>query len=416
MRFSTGPVIVSMALVVAAGGAAIVRQSIPRGADVAKQLPPPDPSKAGTRFAKVVGWPDGTKPTAASGFAVDAYAAKLDNPRWPYVLSNGDVLVSESTGKATGPNRVVLLRDTNHDGAAEETHALIEGVRQPFGLFLKDKYLYVGATNALLRYPFTPGQTKISAAPSKLLDLPVGDFNYHWTRDVVASADGSKLFISVGSGTNVDEEKSDVKEPRRASVLEVNPDGSGMRIFASGLRNPVGLAVNPVSKALWTVVNERDMLGDELVPDYLTSVKEGAFYGWPYSYYGQLEDPRKKGERPDLVAKAIPPDYALGAHVAPLGVLFYQGTALPERYRNGAFVSLHGSWNRTRFSGYKVVFVPFANGQPSGPMEDVLTGFIKNEDTNEVYGRPVGLATLPDGSILVVDDGGNCIWRVHAAK
>ncbi len=189
-----------------------------------------------------------------------------------------------------------------------------------------------------------------------------------------------------------------------------------MRIFASGLRNPVGLAINPVSKALWTVVNERDMLGDELVPDYLTSVKEGAFFGWPYSYYGQLEDPRKKGERPDLVAKAIPPDYALGAHVAPLGVLFYQGTALPERYRNGAFVSLHGSWNRTRFSGYKVVFVPFASGQPSGPMEDVLTGFIKNEDTNEVYGRPVGLATLADGSILVVDDGGNCIWRVHAAK
>ena len=282
MRFSRGPVIVSMALVVAAGGAAIARQSIPRGADVARQLPAPDPSKAGTRFAKVVGWPAGTKPAPASGFAVDAYAAKLTSPRWPYVLPNGDVLVSESTGKATGPNRVVLLRDANKDGVAEETHALIRGVRQPFGLLLKGSSLYVGATNALLRYSFTPGQTQITGAPTKLLNLPVGEFNYHWTRDVVASADGSKLFISVGSGTNVDEEKSDVKEPRRASVLEVNPDGSGMRIFASGLRNPVGLAVNPVSKALWTVVNERDMLGDELVPDYLTSVKEGAFYGWPY--------------------------------------------------------------------------------------------------------------------------------------
>jgi len=416
MRFSTGPVIVSAALLAASGAALVARQSIPRGAEVAKQLPPPTPEKAGTRFAKVVGWPDGIKPTAASGFVVESFAAKLTGPRWPYVLPNGDVLVSESTGKADGPNKVVLLRDANKDGVAEETHTLIAGVRQPFGLLLKDKSLYVGSTNALLRYPFTPGETKITAQPAKLLDLPVGDFNYHWTRDVVASADGSKLFISVGSGTNVDEEKSDVKEPRRASVLEVNPDGSGMRIFASGLRNPVGLALNPVSKALWTVVNERDMLGDELVPDYMTSVKEGAFYGWPYSYYGQIEDPRKKGERPDLVAKAIPPDYALGAHVAPLGILFYQGTALPERYRNGAFVSLHGSWNRTRFSGYKVVFVPFKDGEPSGPMEDVLTGFIKNEETNEVYGRPVGLATLADGSILIVDDGGNCVWRISAAK
>lgn len=391
------------------------QQAIPRGADVAKTLPAP--TTPGTRFAKVVGWPEGGKPTAAvSGFVVEKFAANLNSPRWPRVLANGDVLVAEATGKADGPNRVVLLRDTNKDGVAEETHALITGVRQPFGLLVKGDALYVGATNALLRYPFKIGETKITAAPAKLLDLPVGDFNYHWTRDVVASADGSKLYISVGSGTNVDEEKSDVKEPRRATVLEVDADGSGMRIFASGLRNPVGLAVNPVSKALWTVVNERDMLGDELVPDYLTSVKDGAFYGWPYSYYGQHEDPRKKGERPDLVAKAIPPDYSLGAHVAPLGLLFYTGSALPEKYRNGAFVSLHGSWNRTRFSGYKVVFVPFKDGMPSGPAEDVLTGFIKNEETNEVYGRPVGLAQLTDGSIVVVDDGGDCVWRLRAAK
>jgi len=397
-------------------GAQAQYPAIPRGADVAKQLPPPDPSKAGTRFAKEIGWPEGGAPKAAAGFTVQKFAGTLKSPRWPYVLPNGDVLISESTGKADGPNRVVLLRDTNHDGVADETHDLIVNVRQPFGLLLKGEHLYVGATNALLRFPFAPGQTKISAAGTKLLDLPVGGFNYHWTRDVVASADGTKLFISVGSGTNVDEEKDDVKEPRRATVLEVNPDGTGMRIFASGLRNPVGLAINPASKALWTVVNERDMLGDELVPDYLTSVKDGSFYGWPYSYYGQLEDPRKKGERPDLVAKAIPPDYALGAHVAPLGLHFYQGAAFPARYRNGAFISLHGSWNRTHFNGYKVVFVPFTDGQPSGPMEDVLTGFVKNEATNEVYGRPVGIAMLPDGSLLVVDDAGACVWRVSAAK
>jgi glucose/arabinose dehydrogenase len=414
-----GALAVALAAVVGLGVRAVAQapsSSIPRGADVAKQLPAPTPEKAGTRFAKVVGWPQGAAPKAASGFVVEKFAANLTDPRWPYVLPNGDVLVSESTGKADGPNRVVLLRDANKDGIAEEAHDFITGVRQPFGLLLAGGHLYVGSTNALLRYPFEPGQTRITAAPTRLLDLPVGGFNYHWTRAVVASADGSKLFISVGSGTNVDEEKDDVKEPRRATVLEVNPDGTGMRIFASGLRNPVGLAINPVSKALWTVVNERDMLGDDLVPDYLTSVKEGAFYGWPYSYYGQIEDPRKKGERPDLVAKAIPPDYALGAHVAPLGLHFYEGSAFPERYRNGAFVSLHGSWNRTRFAGYKVVFVPFKDGLPSGPMEDVLTGFIKDEQTNEVYGRPVGIAMLADGSLLVVDDAGNCVWRVSAAK
>jgi glucose/arabinose dehydrogenase len=390
----------------------VARQAIPRGADVAKTLPAP--TTPGTRFAKVVGWPEGARPTAAAGLVVEKFASNLDNPRWAHVLANGDVLVAEATGKADGPNRIVLLRDANTDGVAEEPHALVTGVRQPFGLLVKGSHLYVGATNALLRYPFQVGQTKITAAPTKLLDLPVGEFNFHWTRDVVASADGSKLYISIGSGTNVDEEKSDVKEPRRATVIEVNPDGSGARIFASGLRNPVGLAVHPATGVLWTVVNERDMLGDDLVPDYLTSVKDGAFYGWPYSYFGQHEDPRKKGERPDLVAKAIPPDYSLGAHVAPLGLLFYTGTALPQRYRDGAFVSLHGSWNRTRFSGYKVVFVPFQNGVPSGPPEDVLTGFIKNEDSNEVHGRPVGLAQRADGSLLVVDDGANCVWRVSA--
>jgi len=383
------------------------------GAEIAKVLPPPEPSKAGTRFSKVIGWPEGLTPKAAPGFAVAPYATGLAQPRWLRVLPNGDVLVAESEGKLTAsPNRITLLRDTKKAGKADQRSVLIANVRQPFGMLLKGDVLYVAGSDALWTYPFKVGDTSITSPGKKILDLPTGQYNYHWTRDVVASADGSKLFVSIGSGTNVDEEHDDRNEPRRATVIEVNPDGSGMRIFASGLRNPVGLAVNPESKALWAVINERDMLGDELVPDYMTSVKDGAFYGWPYSYYGQIEDPRKKGERPDLVAKAIPPDMPLGAHVAPLGIAFYGGSGLPDRYKNGAFVSEHGSWNRTRFNGYKVVFVPFSAGMPSGAPEDVLTGFIKDEATNEVYGRPVGIAELADGSLLIADDGGKCIWRV----
>ena len=345
------------------------------------------------------------------------FADKLSSPRWLYVLPNGDVLAAESMGEPDrSPNKVTLLRDADHDGRAEVQTALVEGVRQPFGLLLRGDQLYVANTNALVRFPYHAGETKITAPATKVLDLPAGGYNNHWTRNVVASADGAKLFVSVGSGTNVDEEKEDQKDPRRAAVLEANPDGTGMRVLASGLRNPVGLAIHPETKALWAVVNERDMLGDELVPDYLTSVKEGAFYGWPFSYFGSIEDPRKKGERPDLVAKAIPPDFSLGAHVAPLGLAFYTGDSFPARYRNGAFVALHGSWNRSRFAGYKVVFVPFAQGQPSAPAEDFLTGFIQDENASTVHGRPVGLAILQDGSLLVADDGGNCVWRVSAAK
>jgi len=328
------------------------------GAEVAKQLPAPAPDKAGTKFAKVVGWPKGATPKAAQGFTVNEFAAGLKDPRSLYVLPNGDVLVAESRGEPSrSPNRVTLLRDTDKDGRADTRSVLISNVRQPFGMLLRDDGLYVAATNALLRYPYKPGETTISAGGTKLLDLPAGGYNNHWTRNVIESADKSKLFISVGSGTNVDEEHVDAKDPRRAAVLEVNPDGSNMRVFASGLRNPVGIAIQPESRALWAVVNERDMLGDELVPDYLTEVKEGAFYGWPYAYFGSHVDPRKKGERPDLVAKAVIPDYSLGSHVAPLGLIFYTGSALPERYKDGAFISLHGSWNKTQFAGYKVVFV-----------------------------------------------------------
>ncbi len=392
------------------------QSQIPRGADVAKTLPPPDPAGAGTRFAKEVGW-NGAQPKAAQGFAVSLFADKLSSPRGLYGLPNGDVLVSESDGDPSkSANRITLLRDTDKDGKADERSVLVKNVRQPFGMLLLGDQLYVGASNALMRYPYKEGEKTITAAGTKLLDLPAGLHNNHWTRDVIANADGTKLFISVGSGTNVDEEHVDEKDPRRAAVLEVNPDGTGMRVYASGLRNPVSLALNPQTKAVWTVVNERDMLGDDLVPDYLTSVKEGAFYGWPYSYYGQHVDPRKKGEHPELVAKAIPPDFALGAHVAPLGLVFYQGSMFPERYRGGAFVTLHGSWNRKSFAGYKVIFVPFQNGEPSGPAEDVLTGFIKNEATSEVFGRPVGIEELPDGSLIVADDGANCVWRISAAR
>jgi glucose/arabinose dehydrogenase len=390
---------------------------VPLGSEVAKQLPPADPSKAGTRFAKVVGWPPGTAPQAVGGFTVTLFAEKLSSPRWLLALPNGDVLVAESMGEPDrSPNKVTLLRDADHDGRAELRTPFLQHVRQPFGLLLRGDQLYVGNTNALVRFPYRTGDTKITAPATRVLELPAGGYNNHWTRNVIASADGTKLFVSVGSGTNVDEEQADQKDPRRAAILEVNPDGSGMRIYASGLRNPVGLALHPETQALWTVVNERDMLGDELVPDYLTSVQQGAFYGWPYSYYGSIEDPRKKAERPDLVAKAIPPDFSLGAHVAPLGLAFYTGTSFPARYRNGAFVALHGSWNRTRFSGYKVVFVPFEQGRPSAAAEDFLTGFIQDENASTVHGRPVGLAVLQDGSLLVADDGANCVWRVSASR
>jgi glucose/arabinose dehydrogenase len=390
---------------------------VPVGSEVAKGLPAADPSKAATRFAKVVGWPEGTAPSSVAGFTVTLFAANLSSPRWLYVVPNGDVLVAESMGEPDkSPNTVTLLRDSDQDGRAEVRTTLLQGVRQPFGMLLHGDQLYVANTNALVRYPYRAGDRTITAPATRVLELPAGGYNNHWTRNVVANADGSKLFVSVGSGTNVDEEKEDEKDPRRAAVLDVNPDGTGMRVYASGLRNPVGLAVHPESKELWAAVNERDMLGDELVPDYLTSVKEGAFYGWPYAYFGPIEDPRKKGERPDLVAKTIPPDFSLGAHVAPLGLAFYTGSSFPARYRNGAFVALHGSWNRSRFSGYKVVFVPFQHGEPSAAAEDFLTGFIQDENASTVHGRPAGLALLADGSLLVADDGANCVWRVSAVK
>ena len=378
-------------------------------------LPKPLATKPTANRSKTVGWPAGKAPVPAAGFQVAAFAESLAAPRQLYVLPNGDVLVAENGSAATrragsGAGRITLLRDANHDGKAEVQQVFISGLTTPFGmLLLKDRF-YVGSTDGIYRYPYQTGQTSISGGGEKILDLPTGG---HYTRNLLANADGSKIYVAVGSSSNVDENGVDAKDPRRAAILEINPDGTGMRVFASGLRNPVGVAWATGTRTLWTVVNERDNLGDDLVPDYLTSVKEGAFYGWPYSYFGQNEDPRKKGERPELVAKAIPPDFALGTHVAPLGLTFYDGKMFPQEYRGGAFVGEHGSWNRSVFAGYKVVFIPFQNGRPSGMPQDILTGFIANAADSEVYGRPVGVAVASDGSLLVADDEGNKVWRVE---
>ena len=361
-------------------------------------LPAPFTTPSARNTSKVIGWPKSKMPTPAPGFEVSLFAENLDNPRQAYVLPNGDILVVEATrewpGRADRPdksaNRITLFRDTNGDGKPDIRETFLTGLNMPHGMTVLGNWFYVGNTD--------------------------GPIDGHYTRNLLADPSGKKLYVAVGSASNVDEENVWEKDQRRAGILEINPDGSGMRIFANGLRNPVGMDWEPQTKTLWTVVNERDLLGDDLVPDYLTSVKEGAFYGWPFSYFGQNEDPRKKGQRPDLVAKAIKPDYALGSHTAALGLAFYQGKSFPERYRGGAFIGMHGSWNRSKMVGFKVAFVPFANGKPAGPIEDILTGFIADESKFEAYGRPVGVTVAPDGSLLVADDSGGKVWRVTAKK
>jgi glucose/arabinose dehydrogenase len=424
----TGRAGVESADPVAAGRAITGRDVGPK-----PQLPPPDPARSGTKFAKVIGWTRDGAPQAPDGFAVTLFAANLQNPRWLHVLPNGDVLVAESRTEAPerlpaevrkeleaagtfGPsaNRISRLRDKDGDGRAETRETFLEGLNRPFGMLALGNRFYVANTDALLRYPFDSARGRVTGQGRKILDLPAGGYNNHWTRNVIASRDGSKLYVTVGSGTNVDEERVDRKDPRRAAVLEVNPDGSGMRVFASGLRNPNGLDWEPATGALWTAVNERDELGDDLVPDYITSVREGAFYGWPFAYWGPNEDPRLKGEAPELVAKAIAPDFATGAHTASLGLVFGGGLRFPDRYQNGAFIGQHGSWNRSRLTGYRVAFVPFENGRPSGTMEDFLGGFIADSAKGAVWGRPVGLAVAADGALLVADDAGNRIWRIAA--
>jgi glucose/arabinose dehydrogenase len=384
-------------------------------------------------IAPAKGWPAGGKPAAAKGMSVSAFATKLDHPRWIYVLPDGDILVAETNAppkpedskgikgwlmklmmKRAGAgvpsaNRITLLRDSDGNGVVETRTVFLDGLNSPFGMVLIGNDFYVADTDAVLRFPYTRGETQIKAPGVKVVDLPAGPINHHWTKNLISSRDGSKLYVTVGSNSNVGENGID-KEHGRAAIWEVDLKTGEHRIFASGLRNPNGLAWEPYSGALWTVVNERDELGNDLVPDYLTSVTDGGFYGWPYSYYGPHVDTRVEPQRPDLVAKAIKPDYALGSHVAALGLAFSKDNALPTRFKNGMFIGEHGSWNRKPFSGYKVVFVPFSNAKPMGNPIDVLTGFLSTN--GDAFGRPVGVALDKRGALLVADDVGNAIWRV----
>ena len=407
------------------------------GMGASPTLPQPVSSLIPTvNIAPAEGWPAGVMPVPMAGLSVTALASGLEHPRWVYVLPNGDVLVAESNappkpedgrgikgwimkkvmGRAgagvPSANRITLLRDADGDGRAETRTVFLENLNSPFGMALVGKDFYVANSDAVVRFPYEAGQTRISAAPVKVLDLPGGPINHHWTKNIIASPDGSKLYVTVGSNSNVGERGVEA-EAGRAAIWELDPKTGSHRVLASGLRNPNGMGWAPGSGALWTVVNERDEIGSDLVPDYLTLVKDGAFYGWPYSYYGQNVDTRVKPPRPDLVATAVSPDYALGSHVAPLGMAFSEGNALPPALSSGVFVGEHGSWNRKPHSGYKVVFVPFALGKPSGLPVDVLTGFLTAE--GKAYGRPVGVAMDRRGALLVADDVGNVIWRVSAA-
>jgi glucose/arabinose dehydrogenase len=397
-------------------------------------LPEPDPSLIPTvNIAPAVGWVDGEMPVAPPGFTVNAFARGLDHPRWLYVLPNGDVLVAETNapprpedytgirgwimkrimknaGAATpSANRITLLRDGDGDGRAETKSTFLENLNSPFGMVLVGSDFYVANTDAVVHFPYDGDETTITEPGREVADLPAGPINHHWTKNVIASRDGSRLFVTVGSNSNVAENGME-HEVNRAAILEIDPRTGRTRLFASGLRNPNGLDWQPETGALWTAVNERDEIGSDLVPDYMTSVEDGGFYGWPYSYFGQHVDTRVEPPRPDLVEQAIVPDYALGAHTASLGLVFYDADLFPERYQGGAFVGQHGSWNRDPLSGYKVIFVPFEGGEPAGPAEDVLIDFLNGDD--EARGRPVGVAIADDGALLVADDVGNVVWRI----
>ena len=386
------------------------------------------------RIAKPVAWGDET-PKVAEGLQVRALANGFQHPRSLYVLPNGDVLVVESNGpkppifrpkdiitgwvqwfagaKAKDANRITLIRDSNGDGIPEVRTVFLDHLNSPFGVALVGHDLYVANTDGIVRYPYQDGETSIADPGTKLTDLPGGPIDHHWTKPLLASPDGSKLYVGVGSNSNITENGIGA-EYERAAIWEVDRATGAHRIYASGLRNPTGLQWEPVTGKLWAVANERDEIGPDLVPDYLTSVQDGGFYGWPYSYYGEHLDPRVQPQRPDLVAKAIVPDYALSSHVAPLGLAMYSGTELPEGYRGGAFVGEHGSWDRTPLNGYKVVFVPFSGGKPSGPAQDVITGFLDAND--HARGRPVGLAVDRSGALLIADDVGDAVGRVSSAR
>ena len=407
--------------------------SVPQGSGPNPQLPAPNPGLLPTvNIAPAVGWPAGGKPRAAAGTQVSAFAEDLDHPRWLYVLPNGDVLVAESNAPAANSgfslkgwiagkimaragagvpsaNRITLLRDSNKDGVVDLRTVFLHNLHSPFGMALVGNDFYVANADSLLRFPYSSGQTQITAAPSLVTELPAG-LNHHWTKNVIASADGQHLYVTVGSNSNVGENGMAMEEGR-AAIWQVERASGAKRLFATGLRNPNGLAWEPHSGALWTAVNERDELGSDLVPDYITQVEDGAFYGWPYSYYGQHVDVRVQPQNPELVAKARKPDYALGPHTASLGIAFGQGSQLPG-LQEGLFVGQHGSWNRQPASGYKVIFVPFKNGQPDGLPVDVLSDFLNAE--GQAQGRPVDVALDSQGALLVTDDVGNKVWRVSA--
>ncbi|RAI71069.1 sorbosone dehydrogenase family protein [Pseudomonas fluorescens] len=414
------------------------RLQVSDGTGPSPRLPEPNKTLIPTmNIAPAIGWPPGAKPVAATGTQVAAFAADLDHPRWLYVLPNGDVLVAETSAppkpedgkgirgwvmkkvmgragaRVPSANRITLLRDKDHDGVAETRTVFLQNLNSPFGMTLVGKDLYVADTDRLLRFHYESGDTQIQSPPIKVIDLPGGPLNHHWTKNVIASKDGSKLYVTVGSNSNVAENGMD-KEEGRAAIWEVDRATGQHRIFASGLRNPNGMAWEPRSGALWTAVNERDEIGSDLVPDYITSVKDGAFYGWPFSYYGQHVDIRVEPQNPDLVAKAIAPDYAVGPHTASLGLTFAEGNKLPAQFKEGAFIGQHGSWNRKPHSGYKVIFVPFSAGKPVGNPVDVLSGFLN--DKEEAMGRPVGVVIDRQGDLLVADDVGNKVWRVSAAR
>jgi len=401
------------------------------------KLPAPEKTLVPTvNIASAIGWPPGAKPTPAAGLSVNAFATGLDHPRWLYVLPNGDVLVAETnaperpqehkglrgwfvkqTMKKAGAagksaNRITLLRDSNGDGTADTRTVFLEGLNSPFGMALVGNDFYVATTDAVLRFPYRSGDTQISEPGTKVVDLPAGPLNQHWTKSLLASRDGNRLFVGVGSNSNVGERGMEA-EAGRAAIWEIDPKSGRYKLHATGLRNPVGMDWEPKTGALWVVVNERDELGNDLVPDYLTSVIEGGFYGWPWSYWGPIVDERVKPPRPEMVAKALKPDYALGAHVSALGLAFGDGLALGAPFNTGgAFIGEHGSWNRRPHSGYKVVFVPFANGKPSDEPVDVLTGFLNPQ--GQAQGRPVGVVFDKRGALLVADDVGNVVWRVSA--
>lgn len=377
-------------------------------------LPAPFATKSTSKRTDMKDWPAGQMPKAPEGFVVERFAADLKNPRNTYIAPNNDIFVAES-GTGESADRITMFRDADKDGKFETRAVFAEDLNQPYGMLILGNSFYIANTDGLYRYPYKAGDTKLQGKGQKIVELPAGGYNNHWTRNLLASADGKKIYISVGSGSNVGEHGME-NEVRRANILEVNADGTGERIYASGLRNPVGMDWNPVNGELWTAVNERDELGDDLVPDYITSVKQGAFYGWPYSYFGQIEDPRMKGQGKELVAKAIVPDVPVGSHTASLGLAFYNKEAFPQMYRNGAFVGQHGSWNRANLSGFKVLFVPFQNGKPSGKPQDFLTGFIASDEDAKVYGRPVDVTVMNDGSLLLNDDSGNTIWRISYKK